>query len=213
VVAVSNLSPAVAFFHNSDVKTYEYDVDMANSLLDEAGWMMGDDGVREKDGEKLTFTCTVITGDQARRPEAEVVQQFLAEVGIDMQIAEAPVSAILEGLVGGTMEASLFNWTYGTVDPDASTTLRSDGGNNFSSFRNERVDELLDEGLVTVDPEARKVFYNELQEIVTEEVPFLYMMYWDWFNIFSSRIKGLPEQALSGSNLYRKAHEWWIEEA
>lgn len=212
-VADTNLSPSLALWHNPNTKKYEYDPEGAKALLDEAGWTAGGDGIREKDGVRLSFTCTVITGDQARRPEAEVVQQYLKEVGIEMMIEEAPVASILEGMRSGTMEASLYNWTYGSIDPDASTTLRSDGGNNFSQFKNERVDELLDMGLVEVNTEKRQAIYNEIQEIVAEEVPFLYMMYWDWFNIFTGRIKGLPDSALSGDEIYRKAYEWWIEEA
>jgi peptide/nickel transport system substrate-binding protein len=175
---------------------------------------MGEDGVREKDGEKLSFTCTVITGDQARLPEAELVQQFLAEVGIDMQLAEQPISAILEGLRNGSVDASLFNWTYGGGggEPDGSVTLRSDGGNNFSNWSNARVDELLDQGLAEIDPDARQAIYFEIQDIVAEEVPFLYMMYWDWFNIFTPRVQGLPDSALNGSQLYRLPHTFSIQQ-
>jgi peptide/nickel transport system substrate-binding protein len=213
VVAHSNISPALEFWYNPNVRQYEYDLDQAAALLDEAGWTMGADGIREKDGAKLSFTCTVITGDQARRPEAELVQQLLKDAGIDMQIKEAPIASILEGLRNGTLEASLYNWTYGGTngEPDASVTLRSDGGNNFSQFQNERVDELIDSGLREVDPEKRQAIYFEIQEIVAEEVPFLFMMYWDWFNVFSGRVKGLPETVLNGSTLYRKAHEWSVE--
>lgn len=215
-IADTNLTPALEFWHNPNTKKYEYSPETAMELLDEAGWVMGDDGIREKDGERLSFTCTIITGDQARRPEAEMVQQFLNEVGIEMILEEAPVSAILEGLRNGTMQASLFNWTYGgsggSGDPETSVTLRSDGGNNFSSFHNDRVDELLDAGLVESDPDKRQAIYYEIQDIVAEEVPFLFMMYWDGFNVFSGRVKGLPETALNGDNLYKKAYLWSIEE-
>ena len=105
---------------------YEFDPEKATAMLDEAGWVVGDDGVREKDGVKLAFTCTTITGDQARRPIAELAQLMLNDVGIDMQLAEAPVASILESMVSGTMDASLFNWTYGsTPEPDPFSTLHS----------------------------------------------------------------------------------------
>lgn len=212
-IATGNLSPAIEAYYNPDVTTYSYDPEQAAALLEEAGWMMGDDGVREKDGEPLTFTCNVITGDQARRPEAEVVQSYLAEAGIDMQIEEAPVATILEQMREGEMDASLFNWTYGSgSDPDASVTLRSDGTNNFSQFTNARVDELLEAGLVETDPETRAQYYKEIQEIVAEEVPFIYMMYWDLFNHFSQRVQGLPDSALTADPMYATAYQWWIEE-
>lgn len=212
VLATSNLSPAIKFYYEPSVRQYPHDPGKAKSLLDEAGWRVGADGIREKDGTKLSFTCFVITGDQARRPEAEVAQQDLRAVGIDMKIQEAPVASINERLRKAEIDAALFNWTYGGGygDPDASTTLRSNAVNNFSHFANPRVDSLLDAALREINPAKRKQFYSEIQKIVAEEVPFLYIMYWDWFNIFTPRVQGMPRTALNGSYLYRKANEWWV---
>lgn len=213
-VATGNLSPALEAFYTDDVAQYPFDPERAGALLDEAGWALGDDGVRAKDGQPLTFTCTTVTGDQVRRPEAEVVQQSLREVGIDMQLEEAPVATILERMRSAEMDAALFNWTYGgdQGDPDASVTLRSDGTNNFSQFKNPRVDELLDQGLREIDPAARVPIYQEIQRIVADEVPFLYMLFLQSYNHFSARTKGLPETALSADPLYAKAYTWWFEE-
>ncbi len=212
-VASANISPGLAQYLNPDVPQYSYNPERAAQLLDEAGWTLNGD-VREKDGETLSFTCNIITGDQARRPEAEIVQQFLADVGIDMQLEEAPGATITEQMRSGEMDAALFNWTYGGDfgDPDAAVTLRSDGTNNFSHFENARVDELLDLGLLETDPEKRATYYNEIQEIVADEVPFLFMMFWDWYNIFRGRVKGLPESAQTGDFIYLKAYQFWLEE-
>jgi peptide/nickel transport system substrate-binding protein len=214
-LATANLSPAMGDYYTADVKEYPYDPELAASMLDEAGWVLGGDGIREKDGEKLSFVITVITGDQARRPEAEVVQAHLMEIGVDVQIEEAPVATILEQLPNGDLDASLFNWTYGGDggDPDASTTLASDAVNNFSSFSNERVDELLTLGLTETDMAARAAIYHEIQQIVAEEVPFLFMMFWDLYSHFNLRVKGLPESILSNDNLYSKMYTFWIDES
>jgi len=185
-VAHSNLSPKFGFYSRDgdpDITRYDYNPEGAAALLEEAGWVEGDDGIREKDGTKLSFTCTTITGDQARRPIAELAQQLFSEVGIDMQLAESPISAILEGLRNGTVDASLFNWTYGSVDPSPSNLLRSDGGQNWNSYQSDRMDELIDEGLSIADPEARKPIYDEIQEIVTTEVPMLYLQWDEWMNV------------------------------
>jgi peptide/nickel transport system substrate-binding protein len=213
-LATANLSPAMGDYYTADVAEYPYDPERAAALLDEAGWVLGDSGMREKDGEPLSFVITVITGDQARRPEAEVVQSYLLELGVDVQIEEAPVATILEQMPAGELDASLFNWTYGGDggDPDASNVLASDAVNNFSQFRNERVDELLVQGLAETDIVARAAIYHEIQQIFAEEVPVLYMMFWDLFNHFNTRIKGLPESAQYSDMIYATAHQWWIEE-
>jgi len=184
------------------------------ALLEEAGWVVGDDGIREKDGTKLSFTCTTITGDQARRPIAELAQQLFSEIGIDMQLAESPISAILEGLRNGTVDASLFNWTYGSTDPDPSNLLRSDGGQNWNSYQSDRMDELIDEGLSVADPEGRKPIYDEIQEIVTTEVPMLYLQWDEWMNVFTGRVKGLPETANDAFSIYYNClYKVWLEDA
>lgn len=204
-VANSPYGPKFAYYSlndSPDVKVYDYNPERAMELLDEAGWVMGDDGVREKDGEKLTFTCTTITGDSARRPIAELAQQFFSEVGVDMQLAESPISAILEGLRGGTIDAALYNWTYGSVDPDPSNQLRSDGGQNWNSFSNERIDELIDLGLSETDPEKRREYYHEIQQITIEEVPMLFLQWDDWYNVFTGRVENLPETANDGFSIY-----------
>jgi ABC-type transport system substrate-binding protein len=62
------------------------------------------------------------------------------------------------------------------------------------------------------DPAKRPEYYKEIQAIVAEEVPFLFMMHWDWYNLFRNRVKGLPESARDGGLIYAKAYQFWIEE-
>ena len=213
VLATTNLAPALHQWHNANVKQYAYSPDRARTLLAEAGWVPGAGGTRVKGGQRASFTCTVITGDRARRPEAEVVQQDLAAVGIEMRIVERPVATILEQLPKGQMDASLFNWTYGGGggEPDALTTLHSGQPRNFSRFKSAKMDELLAAGIKEINVSRRRRIYNEAQALFAEEVPFVYVMYWHWFNIFSKRIKGLPTSMQAGNTLFRDAHKWWIE--
>lgn len=205
VKATSNLAPSLKFYYEPDVKQYPYDPNQAKSLLDAAGWKPGPGGIRAKDGVQLSFTCTIISGDQRNRSKAVLAQAGLANVGIEMKIGEQPVAAILEGLRKGSLEASMFNWTYGgsNGEPDARTTLRSDGASNFSHFKNARVDQLVDAGVATVVPEERQKVYSEIQKIVAEEVPFLYLMYWDWIEVWNKRVKGVPDSVANLSAPYR----------
>lgn len=208
VISHSNLSPRNGFYHNPNVRQYEFDPAAARALLDEAGWVEGNDGIRTRDGVRFSYTCTTITGDQARRPIAELSQVMLREVGIEMLLAEAPVASILEGLTNGTLESSLFNWTFGsTPEPDPSATLRTGGGNNFNRYSNPEMDALIDQGLRTVDPEARRPIYYQIQELFAEEVPCLHLHFDDWMNVFSNRIQGLPEDIISPDPVFVRGFE------
>ncbi len=210
-VSHSNLTPASPY-HHTGLKQYDFNPQEAMALLDGAGWAAGSDGILEKDGTKLSFTITTITGDQARRPIAELAQLMLADVGIDVLLEEAPVATILQGMREGTMDASLYNWTYGNaVEPDPFSTLHSTGGNNFAQFNNARMDELIEEGLKVVSYEEREPYYHEIQEIFVEEQPVLNLQFDEWMNVFNSRIKGLPESP-KNSSMYQQAYKWWIEE-
>ena len=88
--------------------------------------------------------------------------------------------------------------------------LSAEGGSNWSRYSNPQMDTLLAQGLKETDPAKRKQIYDQIQALVAEDVPFLYMMYWQWFNHFSKRTQGLPASALSANPIYRKANEWWF---
>ena len=102
------------------------------------------------------------------------------------------------------MEMSIFNWTYnsGVLEPDATDTMSSVGGNNFPHFKNAEMDELCSQGLQKVDPAERKPIYDRIQEIFAEEVPVLYLQYDTWMLPFAVRIEGLPDATTNTYPLY-----------
>lgn len=212
VLATSNLSPNVAAFYNPDVTIYDYDPEAAKAKLEEAGWVAGDGDIREKDGQKLAFTLSVIQGDTQRRPEAELAQQWFKDIGVDMELQE--VTDAVAGMAEGRYDASLFNWVYGggSGEPDARDTLATGGAQNHSHYSNSEMDELLEAGVKELDTEKRVVIYNRVQEIVAEEVPFLYFLHPQGYAFFANKIKGLPESVLSSDNLYLNTYKLWKEE-
>ena len=100
------------------------------------------------------------------------------------------------------MEASIFNWTYGDIDPDPYATLHSEGGNNFTCYSNPRMDELIEQGTQIADPDLRKPIYDEIQAIFAEDVPVLYIMVDTWYDVFSADVKGMPDNILFGADIY-----------
>ena len=73
------------------------------------------------------------------------------------------------------------------------------------------VRDLLAQGLREIDVKKRAKIYSEVQKIFVEDVPVLYIMYCDWFNVFTKRIKGLPTKPEEAFAIYRNAYKWWIE--
>ncbi len=212
VKATANLSPALDFYYEPEVKQYEYDPELAMQMLDDAGWVAGSDGIREKDGVRLSWTCAVTSGDQARKPIAELLQAYFQVVGLEMAIEE--VSSPSQGMREDQLDMGLHNWTYGgsSGEPDPSNVLRTGALNNFNHYSSTEMDALIDAGLAESDPEKRKVIYSDIQKLFAEDVPMLFIKYWDWFTIFSPRIKGLPDEVLAGSEIYKLIYTFWIED-
>lgn len=205
-VGTSHLAPHNPFY-NANVPLYPFDPERARSVLDGAGWRAGSDGIRARDGVRLSFTCTTISGDSTRRPMAELAQIFLRNVGVEMQLAEAPVASILQGLREGALEASLFNWTMGSlVDPSPNSTLLSTGGDNFFRYKSEEMDKLIGDGLAIVDPEKRRPIYNRTQELFAEDVPALVLHFNQGINVFSNDMKNLPTNVQVGIPVYFRGH-------
>lgn len=69
----------------------QFDVEKAKSLLDEAGWTDGGNGVREKDGETLTLNYVLLGDDPNSRASASAMQKMMRDIGVDMQIQERPL--------------------------------------------------------------------------------------------------------------------------
>lgn len=207
-VATSNLSPKNGYYYTTEgVRQYPFDPEQARSLLDDAGWTVGSDGIRVRDGVRFSFTNTTFTGDQARRPIAELAQQFYREVGVEMLLAEGPTTAVLDGLRAGNYDSSVFNWTFGgTPEPNPASTLRTGGGDNFSGYSNPEMDRLIDAGVRVVDPEARRAIYHQIQQLFAEDVPNIFLQFDEWINVFSSDVDGLPEDVLNAGPLYHFAY-------
>jgi len=93
-----NLPGSFALFQNQ--KGYQdnfgglvtYDQDKAKQLLDEAGWTEGSDGIREKDGKKLTLRYVTFGDSQLVKSTAAAMQKMMKDIGVDLQVAERPSS-------------------------------------------------------------------------------------------------------------------------
>jgi peptide/nickel transport system substrate-binding protein len=154
---------------------------LAASMLDEAGWKVGADGIREKDGVKMKFTMSTTAGVPARQASQALFQQNWKAIGVEMEIKNMPASVVWgEYTTKSQFDTLLVSWepTVG-MDPDYTARCHSkmipvkDGtGSNYVQYQNAEVDKLLEAGVTQTDVEERKKTYVRIQEILAEEVPF-----------------------------------------
>jgi peptide/nickel transport system substrate-binding protein len=200
--------------YNPDVKDVTFDPDRSRKLLAEAGWKPGSDGILQKDGKPLRFTILTNHGNQQRLMTAQILQQRLKVIGVDVRIRVVEWAAFLKEFIDkGNFEAVLLAWGTGQ-DPDMYDVWHSSktkpGELNFIGFSNQEVDRLLEEGRSTFDIEKRKKAYFRIQEILAEEQPYTFLYVPDALPVVSARIRGVePAPAGIGHNQIR----WYVPES
>ncbi|MDL1899872.1 peptide ABC transporter substrate-binding protein [Anaerolineae bacterium CFX9] len=177
-------------FENPDLGVTPHDPDMANALLDEAGWVDSDgDGVRDRDGVRLELRYSTTTAGWRNNIQA-VVQQQLAAVGIATILEAYPASEFFGAFANNGINAigeydiaqyanntALTNPTNVTVQEalncEQIPSEANIGGQNFTGFCSEEMDELALVTSTSLDPEERLAAAFRIQEIMRDEAPLI----------------------------------------
>jgi len=185
----------VSWAYNPKAKSYPHDPELAKKMLAEAGWKdLNSHGILEKDGKPFRFTILTNLGNTERIRTAEIIQQNLKALGIDVSIRVMEWQAFLEQIDKRSFEAIILGWGMGR-DPDIYDIWHSSktkkGEYNFIGYRNAEVDRLLVEGRRTFDIEKRKKIYYRIHEILAEEQPYAFLYVPDALPIVHKRFKGI----------------------
>ena len=179
------------FYFSDDVTTYDFDPERANELLTEAGWVDTDgDGIRDKDGQPLQLSLTTNI-DPNRQQILEFLQGEWAQAGIDASVRVYEWPSFIGDVIAGNYDIGLIGWLLLT-DPDRATFLqfRSDGGSNYGSYANPEVDRLLAAGRSETDPDKRKDIYTKVAQIVTDDSPYIFLLYQGYVAIHDQALEG-----------------------
>jgi peptide/nickel transport system substrate-binding protein len=194
---------------NKNVKAYNYDMALAQKMLDEAGWVVGPDGVRAKDGQRFSFTILLRGGAQDRIAIAQVIQAELKEVGIEVQFEVLESTASTAKWRSGDWEATVSAY-FLTADPSITTLYLCGGSNNFSGFCDPKLDEALKASDLNIDFEKRKPLLDEAQAILAEDA-FTLPLYSQVTPMYiSNNLEGFLG---SGTNFesYWNVYEWGLK--
>ncbi len=193
--AVGTYKPGT-WWYKEDVKSYPFDPERAKTLLAEAGWKdTNGDGILDREGTPFSFTIRTNQGNLVRQQTAEIIQRRLKAVGIDVKIHVVEWAAFINTFVKKKdFEAIILGWGLG-LDPDQydiwhSSKTGPDELNHYS-YKNPRVDALLEAGRRTFDEGKRKAIYGELQELMAEEQPVVFLYVPDALPVVSGRVRGI----------------------
>jgi peptide/nickel transport system substrate-binding protein len=153
-----------------------YDVSAAEKLLDDAGYTVGDGGMREKDGKALELSITVPADTPTNKQRAVQVQADLKEVGIAVELNEVPAAKYFSDyIIPGDFEMTSFSWV-GTPWPiSSSEALFSpvDSESNFTGITDKKLADLFDEANTERDADKRIVIANEIDKVLAAYVPII----------------------------------------
>ena len=186
--------------YNPDIVTV-YDPAAANALLDANGYADTDgDGVREFDGQPMSFEIITNSPDSLRLRIAELTVEMLAAIGIETEVVPVD-TAVWENAVwpgfdvnnGRNYDIAMWGWSA----PVQADPLRlpwlvhgslDRGFLNLTGYANAEMDELSEALAIEPDPAERKAILGRMQEIIAEDLPFVLLLYPDGAYVYDSSV-------------------------
>ncbi|RPE46140.1 peptide/nickel transport system substrate-binding protein [Streptomyces sp. Ag109_O5-1] len=153
---------------SSDLST---DTAKAKSLLDQAGWQAGGDGIRTKDGKRLSLTITWFPNSATNQPALELVQQQLKAVGIDVVLKQLQVTQFATTLQSGDFDVVWGNVTRS--DPDILRSSFSTRLGNFYHLPASSLDTALSGQAAATDTAKRGKLVAEAQRLLVQNAYYV----------------------------------------
>ena len=159
----------------------KYDLDKANKILDDAGWVKGKDGIRVKNGTRAEFPIIYPSGDSVRQALAADTKNQLKKLGI---------SVTTEGVswddAYGRAQYEVMSWGWGAHTPmelyNIYHTSKS-GYAEYSPYANAKIDKIMDQALSSSNLEESYKLWQEAQVEIGKELPWIWLvnidhLYW-----------------------------------
>lgn len=160
-------------FYNPEVDRYDYSIEKARKVLVEAGYSFQGNTLLGKNGQPLKFTMSHDNADLPGKLLATYMQAQLKQIGIDMAVDGKDGTAYLNGLLTKQYEVGTgITGAILSTDPDSFKLFYTrDGVYNVAGYVSPRIDELFEQGSHELDNTKRRQIYNEVQKILTSDLP------------------------------------------
>jgi len=195
--AAIGIVPPMSWAHEADVRHFTRDLDTARGLLDEAGYP-DPDGPGPLPRLKLSLKTSTA---EAYRLQAAVIQQNLAEVGIDLEIRSYEFATLFADVIRGNVQLYTLQWV-GVTDPDMlrrvfHSSQVPPGGFNRGYYRNPEVDRLLDEATAALSEGDRRRLYGQAQRLIADDAPYISLWYKTNVAVAQARLTGITLSAIA----------------
>lgn len=194
------LQPQYSWAYDPSVKEPSYDPAAADTLLDAAGWKLGPDRMRRKDGKLLSLVYVQFPESMTGVRVATAVQAQLHDRGIAVELKSVSNAQLfLPSSRGGTLASGQFDMAYVPFtmgsDPDDSSVLACNAPSNYMRYCNPQVQRLEREALRSNSQARRKAIYGRIARIVASDVPILYLFNADYVYAYRKELHGFAPNA------------------
>lgn len=171
-------------YYNNDLTPIEFNLEKAKALLDEAGWKDSDgDGVVDKmiDGEKVDMKLSYKynSGREIRKNMGILLKENAKRVGIDINIEVREWTVYLEETKRREFDIMCLGWVQSPIPDDLKQIWHTDSdspdGSNRVGFGDAASDKIIDDIRVTLDDAKRTQLYKDIQKIIYEEQPYVFL--------------------------------------
>ena len=187
--------PRWSWAYTPDVPHYDYDPKQAMALLDAAGWKVGSDGVRTKNGERLTLVMIGVSGSDGSKQLNTLLQSYFRAVGIEGVIKNYPYGIVFD--ISGPIRQANYNiatYTYSVnYDP---ASLQDDGcdqfgpsGANDARLCDPEVDRLERAAMIVNERARRKTMYAQIQRLRMQDLGDMPIFYRDRVSVISTDLQ------------------------
>lgn len=186
--------PASMKFGDNTVTTESYDPDAAAKLLEDAGWTDADgDGIREKDGQKLTIRWLTYPGRLELPLLAESVQATLKSIGFDVQVnSTGNHSEIRKDKSAWDVYVSALT-TAPTGDPEYffSASCLTTSSKNYGGYKSQKLDELYGRLHTTFDTEERAKIASQMSQAILDDNGYFFASFLQMGIVSQANVKGM----------------------
>jgi peptide/nickel transport system substrate-binding protein len=180
-------------FYNPNVSKYDYSLDKANQLLDEAGYK------KKSDGWRFPLTLDWIPGNPANQSTCEYLREQLKKVGINAALRASPDFPSWAAKIAGWDYDLTLDVVFDYPDPVIgiermyiSPNIKKLIWTNTMGYNNPEVDKLFADAQVEQNFEKRKRLYHRVQEILVDELPIIWYLDYGYYMLYSKEFEGLP---------------------
>jgi peptide/nickel transport system substrate-binding protein len=199
---------SVAWTYKEPKETYDYDVEKAKKILEDAGWKVGSNGIREKNGVKLSCHFVCPTGNDFYSTLLSVLDHDWKELGVDYTGEQIDFNALITKTDNKDFDAYCMAWSLNPI-PGGETLFPTGASQNYNSYSNANIDKLSKDIAAEHDKDKIKELYGQYYDELNVTLPYTCLAQGIATYVISGRVKGIEPSSYVPfySSLYKATIE------